>query len=229
MRSKQKNNIVGKNQINNLVIISDGDKANEVLKLFFSDNEAFNDQNNILNNIFEKKEKNRKTTLSKVYSKISSKKVNKNNAKLDLKILIPIIEYISLEDKNYLQERWANLISNIFLNEERSPFVQNCVEILNKLSADEIKILDIIYDYFISEQAILIKRWGVIENFVGDEYIDTNYISIPADFIKNQVKLSFAKWNLYFDNLSSHELVIKKDEKYLHLTTSFNNTGVIFY
>jgi hypothetical protein len=110
-------------------------------------------------------------------------------------------------------------VSNILINEERSPFVQVCIEILNKLSADEIKILDIIYDYFISEQAILIKRWGVIENFVGDEYIDTNYISIPADFIKNQVKLSFAKWNLYFDNLSSHELVIKKDEKYLHLTT----------
>jgi hypothetical protein len=68
--------------------------------------------------------------------------------KVSLKILAPLIEYSSLEEDESLQARWSNLICHIVGGDKEVVFHQNCITILNKLSADEAKLLDVLHEKF---------------------------------------------------------------------------------
>ncbi len=67
-------------------------------------------------------------------------------SKIDLKILIPALNYSSLEDNEKMQEKWAALLANSS-NFERSKGIKPIfVEILNQLTPKEVSILDCIYE-----------------------------------------------------------------------------------
>lgn len=80
--------------------------------------------------------------------------VEENNLSLkqiNLKTLVPFIEYSSLEDEESLQDKWANLITNIASTEEDG-LGSKLINTLNNLNSFETKILDNLYCEF------LIKR-----------------------------------------------------------------------
>ena len=83
--------------------------------------------------IFEKAEKYLKD------KKIDLKKIN-------LKVLAPLVEYSSYEEDENLQDLWAKLIKNILSRPASVILQQNAIEVLNKVSNEEVKILDYVYD-----------------------------------------------------------------------------------
>lgn len=62
--------------------------------------------------------------------------------KINLKVLAPLVEYSSYEEDENLQELWAKLIKNILSRPTSVILQQNAIEVLNKVSNDEVKILD---------------------------------------------------------------------------------------
>lgn len=81
---------------------------------------------------------------SKAQEKLKQKKIDPQ--KVSLKVLAPLIEYSSLEEEENLQEKWANLIAHILGGNKEVVFQQNCITILNRLSAEEAKLLDKLHD-----------------------------------------------------------------------------------
>src|SRR6218665_338494 len=77
----------------------------------------------------------------------AQKIVNENNIdikKISLKQLVPLLEYSSLEDDETLQDKWTNLMVNFIDSNENYtstifPFI------LNQVSTNELKILEMFY------------------------------------------------------------------------------------
>lgn len=72
--------------------------------------------------------------------------------KVNLKVLAPLIELSSLEEDENLQDKWAKLIKNIVLQPASIVLQKNAIEVLNKISNEEAKILDHIYDQLQSDR-----------------------------------------------------------------------------
>lgn len=79
---------------------------------------------------------------------------NINPQKINLKVLAPLVEYASYEEDENLQELWAKLITNILSRPASVILQQNAIEVLNKVSNTEVKILD----YLFNELKILRKE-----------------------------------------------------------------------
>ena len=86
---------------------------------------------------------------SKAQEKLRQNKIEPQ--KVSLKVLAPLIEYSSFEEEENLQDKWSNLIAHILGGDKEIVFQQNCITILNRLSAEEAKLLDRLHD-------ILVKR-----------------------------------------------------------------------
>lgn len=84
----------------------------------------------------------------KIFTKAQErlKKHNINPQKVSLKVLAPLIEYSSLEEEENLQDKWSNLISHILGGDKEIVFQQNCITILNRISSEEAKLLDTLYE-----------------------------------------------------------------------------------
>jgi hypothetical protein len=65
---------------------------------------------------------------------------------VNLKVLFPYLESISLEEEEPLQEMWANLFVN-YLDVTKNLKITVYPSILGQLSSDEIKILNYMMDY----------------------------------------------------------------------------------
>lgn len=61
--------------------------------------------------------------------------------KINLKVLIPYLEGVSLEESEFLQDKWANLMTN-YLDSEKNLTITVYPSILSQLSTNEVKILD---------------------------------------------------------------------------------------
>ncbi|MFV9552578.1 Abi-alpha family protein [Algibacter sp. PT7-4] len=61
--------------------------------------------------------------------------------KINLKVLIPYLEGISLEENEFLQDKWANLMTN-YLDSNKNLTITVYPSILTQLSTNEVKILD---------------------------------------------------------------------------------------
>ncbi|MHB1106148.1 MAG: Abi-alpha family protein [Lutibacter sp.] len=66
--------------------------------------------------------------------------------KVNLKVLAPLVEFASYEEDENLQDLWAKLIKNILSRPTSVVLQQNAIEVLNKVSNEEVKILDHIFD-----------------------------------------------------------------------------------
>jgi hypothetical protein len=85
--------------------------------------------------------------IEKAERRLKEKKINPKS--VSLKVLAPLIEFISYEEDPSLQEKWANLTANILQIDNDTLFQQNSISTLNKLSNDEISILEGLYDLFV--------------------------------------------------------------------------------
>lgn len=66
--------------------------------------------------------------------------------KINLKVVAPMIEFSSYEEDANLQKLWSNLIANILTKPFPVVLQQNALEVLNKISNDEVKVLNYIYE-----------------------------------------------------------------------------------
>lgn len=64
---------------------------------------------------------------------------------LNLKVLAPLVEFSSLEEEESIQDKWSNLTINILKGDSAILFHQNCISVLNKLSTEEVTLLDYLY------------------------------------------------------------------------------------
>ncbi|ELR65754.1 hypothetical protein C942_00840 [Photobacterium marinum] len=69
------------------------------------------------------------------------------NNPLQLKNAIPLLEYATLEEDDYLHEMWARLLVNCTCSQEPQKMTRAFIEILSQLSHLEVRILETIYSY----------------------------------------------------------------------------------
>lgn len=75
---------------------------------------------------------------------IIKKKTSAKNIKfrkIDLKVLLPYLDGVSLEEDELLHEKWANLITN-YIDSKKNLTITVYPNILKQLSTNEIKIID---------------------------------------------------------------------------------------
>jgi hypothetical protein len=84
----------------------------------------------------------------KIFEKATQYLKDKNidPQKVNLKVLAPLVEFSSYEEDENLQELWAKLITNILSRPTSVILQQNAIEVLNKVSNEEVRILNYIFD-----------------------------------------------------------------------------------
>lgn len=127
-----------------------------------------------------------------------------NPRQLNLKTLVPLLEFSSLEEEELLQEKWANLIANISSSPE-SGLEPKLVKTLSNMSSLEAQVLDYTFELFKFERNNMFNRrnsykWSKIKSI--DE-IKFNEVNLKLESIKSQFRLNddFAK--ICIDNLVS--------------------------
>ena len=73
------------------------------------------------------------------------KKRNINPKKISLKVLVPLLEAGSLEEDEFMQDKWAALLASAINSDYEEEIRPSYVEILKVLSPLEVKLLDDIY------------------------------------------------------------------------------------
>jgi len=131
---------------------------------------------------------------------------------LNLKTLVPLIEYSSLEDDKYLQDKWSQLLANICSSPETG-LEPKLVKTLSSLSALETQVLDFVYESFLIERKALYKRrlGEKYFTFKSEEDIKLDYISIKYLSIKNKFCLSDEFTGICINNLVSVGLLKYED------------------
>lgn len=88
--------------------------------------------------------KNQISIFEKAQEHLKSKNIDPQ--KVNLKVLAPLVDYCSYEEDENLQNLWANLIKNVLSRPTSIILQQNAIEVLNKVSNDEVKILDYVFE-----------------------------------------------------------------------------------
>jgi hypothetical protein len=124
--------------------------------------------------------------------KKTEKLLNKNNIQpkdIKLKILLPLLNYSSLEEDENLQDKWANLLTNA-LDPERSKYIMPIYfEILKDLTPIEANLLDFLYN----------KIMGMPEDLKQPDRV--TYLFIIKEDIMQGFNLTEEDYNVYLDNL----------------------------
>ena len=127
---------------------------------------------------------------------------------LNLKTLVPLIEFSSLEEDEGLQDKWATLIASIASSPETG-LEPKLVKTLSNLSAIDAKVLDFIYDCFIIQRKELFQKyqsrpWPKVKS---EEEIGNASVVIRFADIKEKFKLTSEFTEICLDNLESLGLV----------------------
>ena len=124
---------------------------------------------------------------------------------LNLKTLVPLIEKSSVEEDELLQDKWANLISNIATTPENG-LEPRLINTLSALSSLEAKILDYIHeDFYIKRQlelARLLKSRHASRKYTEKD-IKLEDITISFRALKEHFELNKEFAKIYVDNLES--------------------------
>jgi hypothetical protein len=108
--------------------------------------------------------------------------------KLKLKLLCPLLENISLEDDEFLQDKWSNLISNLIDSKKN---LQNNIfpEILSKISKDEFQKLESSYSKKHYELPVWEKQLDLIDYKIK---FDTRAEIVASTDVEESVKIELA-------------------------------------
>lgn len=115
--------------------------------------------------------KNQVRILNKAQDYLRKKQVSPK--KVPLKILVPLLEYGSLEEEQSMQERWAALLSRAADPKYSYEHTLSNIEILKQISPAEAKVLDVMFELhpmqaqesidFEQRNDEVVKRVGVTE------------------------------------------------------------------
>jgi hypothetical protein len=155
--------------------------------------------------------------------------LEKNNLQaneLNLKTLVPLIEKSSLEDDEVLQNKWANLITNMCSTPETG-LEPKLVKTLSNLSSLEAKVLDYIFERFTIERRQQFERrldykWL---NYSKEEDVKLHFVIIRLSCIKKRFSLTEAFAKICIDNLESLGL-IRYEEPEIEIQNDSRNAEV---
>ncbi len=123
---------------------------------------------------------------------------------LNLKTLVPLIEYSSLEDDKYLQDKWSQLLANICSSPETG-LEPKLVKTLSSLSALEAQVIDFIYECFLIERRSHFERIkkGLYSKYNSELDVKLDYITIKILSIKNKFSINDEFTGICINNLVS--------------------------
>lgn len=141
---------------------------------------------------------------------------------IPLKFAIPILESASIEDNEYLQSLWANLLINASTNKNNFNLEKFYINILQQLSSLEAKIIEAIYSKYNKHLTIEYNKNIITENLPDSIkfYIEPNYVHETEETYKaiqiyenlkipnNNLKIAL----LNLDRLKCIKIAIKNDE-----------------
>lgn len=161
---------------------------------------------------------------------------NLDPKKVELKILVPMLEFSSLEEDENLQKRWANLIANIVTLEGNLLLKQNSLDILKKISSEEAKFLDHLFiqiknqrytkfekqrtyqvstkytkpeDYPLHSFLFKVSKLSIINNITTQAELDL--------MLSNLVALGLVKWAPQVDVISAEKSYTDPDDTSLNI------------
>lgn len=131
---------------------------------------------------------------------------------LDLKTLVPLIEYSSLEEDETLQSKWAILIANIS-SCPRNGLEPKLIKTLSNLSPIEAQVLDYIHSVFIYERKkyFTSSKSFKVKNYESEEEVELNYVNIHLSVVKAQFELSSELSKIIIENIESLGLIKFED------------------
>jgi|GEM_PF-1884517 len=124
---------------------------------------------------------------------------------LNLKTLVPLIEKSSVEEDELLQDKWANLISNIATSPENG-LEPRLINTLSSLSSLEAQILDFIHeDFFVKRQMELARLMKSPYNTIKytEKDIKLEDITIRFRNVREHFELNKEFAKIYIDNLEA--------------------------
>lgn len=138
------------------------------------------------------------------------KKNKINPSKLNLKVLAPLIEFTALEEDENLQELWANLIKNIVSKPISLMMQQNAIDILRKLSNEEVRVLNLVYESAIQQRILMaekLNRGTSQDKPITPEHLTIHQFSFSINRITEDLEQDRAVVVLSIDALFALNLV----------------------
>jgi len=172
--------------------------------------------------------KNQVKIFTKAEELLKSKSINPRQ--INLKIIVPLIEYSSLEEEEKGQLIWANVIANISSYETESALNLKCIEVLKEITPNEIVLLDVFYNIFEKEKKETIEKYKDYQWFKEMGNVSPeNSIFSPWAFNK-QLNLNENQVDLYVDRLISFGIlkyenpILQEDEYSEDIQDIFSGT-----
>ena len=138
---------------------------------------------------------------------------------INIKLLVPLLENISLESNEKVQDRWARVISNICFYDTDQAFDLKCIEIMKDLSDKELILIDLLYEDFLrAKEAFRLhcRQYACREFNIGMDHEALTRFERP--FTLEMGSINISEWNqkigvsqskieLYFERLLSYNLL----------------------
>lgn len=96
--------------------------------------------------------------------------IDKPNCPIELKLAVPLLQAATLEENDYLQDLWAKLLVNSVNDKTGIKLTRSYIDILERLTPLEAKILEEIYSLPFEE----IQHEGVITTYLPDKALIAN-------------------------------------------------------
>lgn len=147
------------------------------------------------------------------------KEKNIDPKKVELKILSPLVEYSSLEEDELLQEKWSKLIANIVSIDGKILLKQNCMDILKRISNEDAKLIDYLYEDFLSKRAKRYKRTQKSNYSISNRKLEDyplSWFTFDLKEISEKLKHTRAEVELIISNLVALSLVKWEPEVYVN-------------
>ena len=144
---------------------------------------------------------------------------------ISLKVLVPLIEYSSLEEEPELQTKWANLIASISIQEDKGLVTKNYIDILNKLTSVDVKILDYLFNQMIDSDP---EIKSILSNYfeIGDKTdLHVSTLKFYVHDVSSALHLNENLFLLHLENLMITGL-LKWDVPYVRKNDWRNSVGL---
>jgi len=133
------------------------------------------------------------------------------------KLFLPLLEHASLEDDDCLQKRWAALLANAADARSSTTVSSSFPQILSQLTADEVKLLDRIYDKAMKDYGPLFRplvtglRLPSRDELYLLDYLQLKGIMIPPDAESDMGIELQGNFCATLDNLKRLELIAERN------------------
>ncbi|MDQ6530297.1 Abi-alpha family protein [Flavobacterium sp. LHD-85] len=176
------------------------EKSESLIKSLFG--KAFNETGEMIaDQVKLRRFKNQVSIFEKAEKYLKDKNIDV--LKVNLKVLAPMLEFSSYEEDKNLQELWAKLITNILSKPTSILLQQNSIEILNKISNVEAKILNHVHQKLRLERQKRCNRENDTERLFYDNNKNVKPEDLRLDWFTFDISEIGKELNISLDNLET--------------------------